>query len=118
MTHPAPGDTPNDPIELLPQYLSHSQNVNRVAPYLNSTGLAQGWGKPFLMFETNTASCGGFPGISDAFVSALWAIDYGMQLAYGNFSGALFHAGGQNVTYNVRLVFSLLTHSSIANYLC
>ena len=55
------------------------------------------------MFETNTASCGGFPGISDAFVSALWALDYGLQMANSNFTGALFHAGGQGVAYNVRL---------------
>lgn len=39
-------------------------------------------------------------GISDAFGAALWGIDYGMQMAYSNFSGALFHVGGQNVYYN------------------
>ena len=54
------------------------------------------------MFETNTASCAGFPGVSDAFGATLWALDYGMQMAYGNFSGALLHVGGQSDTYNVR----------------
>ena len=54
------------------------------------------------MFETNTASCGGFPGISDAFAAALWGIDYGLQMAYSNFSMGLFHTGGQDVSYNVR----------------
>lgn len=53
------------------------------------------------MFETNTASCGGFAGISDSYGAALWAIDYGMQLAYGNFTHALLHLGGQNAFYNV-----------------
>lgn len=53
------------------------------------------------MFETNTASCGGFPGISDSFGAALWGLDYAMQMAHSNFSGALFHVGGQNVFYNV-----------------
>lgn len=57
--------------------------------------------KPFIMFETNTASCGGFPGISDSFGAALWGVDYGLQMAYSNFSGALFHVGGQSVFYNV-----------------
>jgi len=52
------------------------------------------------MFETNTASCGGFVGVSDSFGAALWALDYAMQLAYSNFSGALFHVGGQSVYYN------------------
>ena len=54
------------------------------------------------MFETNTASCGGFPGVSDSFGAALWATDYGMTMAASNFSGALLHVGGQDDTYNVR----------------
>jgi hypothetical protein len=53
------------------------------------------------MFETNTASCGGFAGISDSFGAALWGTDYALQMAYGNFSGALFHVGGQADFYNV-----------------
>lgn len=57
-----------------------------------------------MMFETNTASCGGFPGISDSYGAALWALDYGMQMAYSNFTGALLHVGGQNVYYNVGLI--------------
>ena len=57
------------------------------------------------MFETNTASCGGFAGISDTYGAALWAIDYGMQLAYGNFTHALLHLGGQNAFYNVSFFF-------------
>ncbi len=55
-----------------------------------------------MMFETNTASCGGFAGISDSFGAALWGLDYAMSMANGNFTGALFHIGGQNVFYNVR----------------
>jgi hypothetical protein len=52
------------------------------------------------MFETNSASCGGFVGISDSFGAALWGLDYAMQMAYSNFSAALFHVGGQSVFYN------------------
>lgn len=52
------------------------------------------------MFETNTASCGGFAGVSDTFGAALWATDYGLQMAYANFTNALLHFGGQNVFYN------------------
>jgi hypothetical protein len=52
------------------------------------------------MFETNTASCGGFAGLSDSFGAALWGLDYAMTMAYSNFTGALFHVGGQNVFYN------------------
>ena len=59
------------------------------------------------MFETNTASCGGFPGVSDSFGSALWAVDYGLQMAYSNFSGALLHVGGVSDTYNVSLTIDV-----------
>ncbi|KAI8977819.1 glycoside hydrolase family 79 protein [Trametes punicea] len=92
-----------NPISLInefPLYLSHNLGLTTVAPYLNSTMLAQTWGKPFLMFETNTASCGGFMGISDAFAAALFGVDWAMQLANSNFTGALFHAGGQDDSYN------------------
>ncbi|RDX55721.1 glycoside hydrolase family 79 protein [Lentinus brumalis] len=98
--YPDPNNPPKNPLELLPQYLSHKSGQQLVAPYLNSTALAQQWGKPFMMFETNTASCGGFPGISDTFTSALWGVDYALQMAYSNFTTALFHFGGQNVSYN------------------
>lgn len=82
-------------------YLNHTAGQALVAPYLNSSAIALAAGKPFLMFETNTASCGGFAGISDSFGAALWALDYGLQMAYSNFSGAMLHVGGQNVFYNV-----------------
>ncbi|KAJ7822944.1 hypothetical protein B0H13DRAFT_2446768 [Mycena leptocephala] len=59
-------------------------------------------GFSFFFFETNTASCGGFVGIPDAFGAALWGLDYVLQMAHSNFSGAMFHVGGQNVFYNVR----------------
>lgn len=52
------------------------------------------------MFETNTASCSGFPGLSDSFGAALWALDWSLTLAYNNFSTALFHVGGQSAYYN------------------
>lgn len=89
-----------DPQLNFPGYLTHNAGVELVRPYLNSTSIAQQANKPFIMFETNTASCGGFPGISDSFGAALWAMDYGFQMAYSNFSNALLHVGGQNVFYN------------------
>ena len=98
---PDPNNPPKDPLEMFPGYLSHKSGINIIGQYLNSAMLAQQWGKPFMMFETNTASCGGFPGVSDSFASALWAVDYGLHMAYSNFTGALLHVGGQNVSYNV-----------------
>ncbi|TDL20289.1 glycoside hydrolase family 79 protein [Rickenella mellea] len=92
--------TPHVPQDEFASYLTHQSGKDIVAPFLNSSNLAQQVGKPFLMFETNTASCGGFAGISDSFGAALWGIDYGLQMAYSNFSGALVHVGGQSVFYN------------------
>jgi len=36
---------------------------------------------PFIMGESNSASCGGMTGISDSIASALWFLDYAMNLA-------------------------------------
>lgn len=107
-----------NPQDEFPFYLNHTAGKALIAPYLNSSNIAQAAGKPLYMFETNTASCGGFPGkdvlkllsmvaficksgISDSFGSTLWALDYGLQLAYSNFSGGMLHIGGQDVYYNV-----------------
>jgi hypothetical protein len=94
-----------DPQSVFSNYTNHAAVVTLVQPYLNSALIAQGANKPFYMFETNTASCGGFAGISDSYGAALWVIDYGMQLAYGNFTHGLLHTGGQNAFYNVSFSF-------------
>ncbi|KAF8636118.1 hypothetical protein AX17_003821 [Amanita inopinata Kibby_2008] len=92
--------TPRDAQKVFPSFLNHNAGINLISLYLNSTRYAQEKGKKFLMFETNTASCGGFPGLSDSFGAALWGLDYALQLAYSNFSMGLFHIGGQGVYYN------------------
>ncbi|EJF60218.1 hypothetical protein DICSQDRAFT_137837 [Dichomitus squalens LYAD-421 SS1] len=92
--------TPVNPQDVFANYLTHNAGKNLIAQYLSAVPTAQQMGKQFMMFETNTASCGGFPGVSDSFGSALWAVDYGLQMAYSNFTGALLHIGGQDVSYN------------------
>lgn len=82
-------------------YANHNSVQGQTSSYLNSTNIAQQLQKPFIMFETNTASCGGFSGLSDSFAAAMWTVDYALTLAYGNFSYALFHVGGQSDFYNV-----------------
>ncbi|KAG6896443.1 hypothetical protein C0992_008232 [Termitomyces sp. T32_za158] len=94
-----------DPQEMFHNFLDHNAGLNLVKNYLPSSSLAQSVGKPFIMFETNSATCGGLPGISDSFGAALWALDYGLTMAASNFSHALLHVGGQNVYYNVRIRF-------------
>ena len=107
---------PKDPQTVFPNYLNHTSGIDIISLYLNSTNFAQQNGKPFLMMETNTASCGGFPGVSDSFGAALWALDYGLQMAYSNFSGALLHVGGVSDTYNVSLPVDIDVQQRTATY--
>ncbi|KAI0341171.1 glycoside hydrolase family 79 protein [Trametopsis cervina] len=88
------------PQDVFGDYLSHKSGKNLIGPMLNSTLLAQQYQKPFIMFETNSASCGGFAGLSNSFGISLWALDYGLQMVYSNFTHALVHFGGQTVYYN------------------
>jgi len=48
-------------------------------------------GVPIAMAETNSASCGGMPGVSNAFASALWGLDYAFVLAQEGFVAVSFH---------------------------
>ncbi|KAG5336999.1 hypothetical protein C0989_011248 [Termitomyces sp. Mn162] len=97
------GGTIQDPQTIFPNFLSHTAQYSGhsiIQKFLNSTNFAMQNGKRLYMMETNTGSCGGFPGISDAFGSALWGLDYAFQMAFNNFAGAMIHVGGQNVFYN------------------
>ncbi|KAI5118878.1 hypothetical protein M0805_003553 [Coniferiporia weirii] len=95
------GSSHVDPQSILqPIFLDHNAIQGSNGAYTNSTAIAQGIGKPFLIFETNTASCGGFSGLSDSFAATLWAVDYSLNMAMGNVSHALFHVGGQSDYYN------------------
>ncbi|KAJ7865658.1 glycoside hydrolase family 79 protein, partial [Mycena olivaceomarginata] len=82
-----------DPQQIFYTYLNHTAARSIVNKYLSSTLMAQSYDLPFIMFETNTASCGGFAGLSDSFGSSLWALDYGLQMAYR-------HIGGQTPPTN------------------
>ncbi|KAI0051175.1 glycoside hydrolase family 79 protein [Auriscalpium vulgare] len=92
--------TPVDIQATFPSYLNHGAATGLIQGYINSSNFAMANNKPMIMFETNTASCSGFPGISDSFGAALWSLDWAFTMAYNNFSLALFHTGGQNSYYN------------------
>ncbi|KAI9451263.1 hypothetical protein BJY52DRAFT_123356 [Lactarius psammicola] len=92
--------TPLNPQDVFPYYLSHNGSSSLITGYINSAQFAMANNKPMIMFETNTASCSGFPGISDSFGAALWGLDWALMMAFNNFSTALFHVGGQNAYYN------------------
>ncbi|CAE6456102.1 unnamed protein product [Rhizoctonia solani] len=89
-----------DSQTLFPEYLSHDQLSQDAAEYVEFSHVVQAASKPLFMFETNTAACGGFPGISDSFGAGLWATDWALKLATTNFSATLLHVGGQGDYYN------------------
>ena len=53
------------------------------------------------MSEFSSASCGGFPGLSNTFGMTLWSIDYAMQMSVVGYSAAYLHTRERNVSYNL-----------------
>jgi len=94
-----------------------NNNIVTIANLLNNTateGVAnrikqivagvEGNGVPYVLGETNSASCGGMSGVSDVFASTLWAVDYMFSVASVNVAGVNFHGGSQGaytpIAYN------------------
>ncbi|KAJ7574780.1 glycoside hydrolase family 79 protein [Mycena floridula] len=95
------GGNIKNPQDLFPNFLTHEATKGLISQFLETPNtVAIPNRKPYIMMETNTAACGGFPGISDSFGAALWGLHYGMQLAHSNFSGGMMHVGGLTAFYN------------------
>jgi hypothetical protein len=62
---------------------------NRDARSLVSS--ARQHGLPVALAETNSASCGGMPGVSNAFAATVWALDYMHSVAQDGFRSVNFH---------------------------
>ncbi|KAE8219979.1 hypothetical protein CF319_g6421 [Tilletia indica] len=81
-------------------YLNHSNTIQFAMYDADAVATSVSLGIPYILVETNTASCIGVPWVSNAFSSTLWAIDAALQLAYRNHSGMYLHTSGQSVLYN------------------
>jgi hypothetical protein len=73
-----------------------SSLVNNLATL--STG-AKGIGIPFRVSECNSYYNGGSDGVSDAYASSLWVIDFLFDCALGGAVGTNFHGGGNSDGY-------------------
>jgi hypothetical protein len=62
-------------------------------------GGAQNIGVPFRISECNSYYNGGANGVSDAYCSSLWVIDFLFDCALGGSSGTNFHGGGNGDGY-------------------
>ncbi|MGH9641478.1 MAG: hypothetical protein ACRD3Q_03550 [Terriglobales bacterium] len=73
---------------------------------------------PIALAETNSASCGGMPGVSNRFSAALWGIDSLFSAAEIGFSGVNFHfsyrPGGSS--YNPVDTYVHKNHSAAQRY--
>ncbi|MGH9404481.1 MAG: hypothetical protein ACRD3D_01440 [Terriglobia bacterium] len=64
---------------------------------------ARSRGVPIAMAETNSASCGGMPGVSNAFAASVWGLDYMFSLARDGFRYVNLHSSyrpGGGSSYN------------------
>jgi hypothetical protein len=62
--------------------------ADSIAP---EVGTARSHHVPLRIDEINTVSCGGAPGVANAFVSALWALDTTFEMARVGVAGVNFH---------------------------
>jgi hypothetical protein len=69
---------------------TNTKQMNAVAPELAS---AKAVNVPIRLDETNSAAGGGVAGMSDTYASALWALDYSLQMAQAGFAGVNLHGG-------------------------
>src|ERR1700689_3024579 len=60
---------------------------------------AKGIGVPFRMSECNSYYNGGADGVSDAYCSSLWVVDFLFDCAIGGSVGTTFHGGGNGDGY-------------------
>jgi hypothetical protein len=71
--------------------LSRATAQNEAARISAATAAAAIAGVPLRITETNSASCGGIPGVSNTYAAALWAVDYLLIGAEQGASGMNFH---------------------------
>lgn len=66
-----------NPQDIFAEFLNHTSAQALTNPYLADIATVRGAGKDVVMLEMNSASCGGFPGLSDSFGVAMWSVASG-----------------------------------------
>lgn len=73
--------------------LSPVTDAAEVTDVADTVAAAARHGLPLRLDETNSSGLGGIPGVSDAYASALWAMDYTLLMARNGVAGLNFHGG-------------------------
>ncbi|ALG13431.1 glycosyl hydrolase family 79 C-terminal domain-containing protein [Kibdelosporangium phytohabitans] len=82
------GATTTIPTLLSPEL--HTKQLMELQPTLNA---AKAQNLPLRVDEANSTYSGGIDGVSNKYASALWGMDYALQLAQGGVSGINIHGG-------------------------
>jgi hypothetical protein len=82
-----------DPTGSVTRLLSPATNVSQRNAASPNLAVAQAQHLPMRIDETNSAFGGGIVGVSNKHASALWALDYSLQMAQLGLSGINFHGG-------------------------
>lgn len=82
---------PKNPASTIANLLRGSASLDRMLAQCRAA--SQFAGVPFRICETNSCFGGGKPGVSDAFASALWGLDFLFTLASAGASGANLETG-------------------------
>jgi hypothetical protein len=82
-----------DPTGTVARLLSPQTNAAQRAADSANLAAARENGLPIRIDETNSAWGGGIDGVSNTHASALWALDYSLQMAQLGLDGVNFHGG-------------------------
>ena len=75
--------------------LGEAEMSRIVEGFQGAVAIGRRVGRPVAVTETNSFACGGQPGVSDTFASALWAPEYLMRSAAAGITGMYFHTFGR-----------------------
>ncbi|GAA4472675.1 glycosyl hydrolase family 79 C-terminal domain-containing protein [Phytohabitans houttuyneae] len=82
-----------DPTGTMERLLSPATNAGQAGAATPNLTVAKQLGKPIRIDETNSAWGGGIDGVSNRHGSALWALDYALQMGQLGLDGINFHGG-------------------------
>jgi hypothetical protein len=91
--------------------LSESATAGLAASVKSAVLLAHRASFPFRLTEVNSVTCGGLPGVSDTFATALWAPDAMFELLRTGANGVNVHVRA----YAVNAAFGLGRHGIVAH---
>ncbi len=92
--HAYPTSACGAPPTTAARLLTEHASVGLVEKYSWLLSLAQSLHRPAIISESNSASCGGKPGVSNTPVAGVWAARYVVAALLGGFQQVRFHSAG------------------------